>query len=239
MQFRGHDILHTQYDFSFWRNAHALAMAHSDVYGVVHPPAAPDDTQADQSGTPPPAASAPVAPAQTPAPANAPAPFAQPPSSSSTTAQQTADIPAIPNAPGVVDTVAIPVTDSLIFQIPITDPEWLAVKGTLPIFRFDRNSWTKLVEGLTRKQAEQVLYDEFSKAFERTLSQLKSHDAPLISQVAQADYIARQPGATWQQKRNYEQLSQKYEPGLRKSAAYITAMRILLKAIEADIQTTQ
>ncbi len=138
----------------------------------------------------------------------------------------------------VTDQITITVTPQISFSIPVTDPKWATYKSALPRFQFDSASWSAMAEqGAPRIQMEKRLFVEINASFDQAQKQTLAANQPLINELAQAGYVAQQPGATLQQRNVYVTLRAKDDPILDRSTRYLIAVQILLRSIQNDITT--
>ncbi len=99
---------------------------------------------------------------------------------------------------------------------------------------------------MTRLQLEQRLHDSLAGSLKEAQRKAHAEHGPYESRLAQAAYVAQQPGrkpkakrtpATQSQKDTYEQLSHEQEAELGPSTRHLMALKILVGAIQDDIDT--
>jgi hypothetical protein len=208
--FRGHDVVNTQYDFTSWQKANQIAMKYVDM--AFGPDAKgglmPWMQNDNRSHTD---VSQPVTP-----PPPQPAVVAKP----------------------VFGQVTITVIPQVAFSIPVSDPKWAQYKSALPQFQFDSVSWSAMAQqGAPHIEMEKRLYLEITASLKQAQKQSGVADQPMINELAQAGYIAQQPGATLRQRSDFTALRMKDGPALERSTKYLVAIQILLRAIQDDITT--
>jgi len=202
------DITTTKYDVSYWEKANQIALPYADAaFGPENGP--------------------------TPWLNNVTAP-------NSDASQQSTPVAASPAEPTPVPvqgpTFTINVTNQISITIPMTDPNWPAYRAFLPGFQFNWTSWSNMArQGATHVQLEKRLYVEINEDLKRGQKYVQARNQPIINSLTQAAYIAQQPGATEQQKDEYEKLRAKDDPILERSTRSLTAMQMLLRAIQDDI----
>ena len=136
----------------------------------------------------------------------------------------------------VTDQITVAITPQISFSIPVTDPKWATYKSALPRFQFDSASWSAMAEqGAPRIQMEKRLFVEINASFDQAQKQTLAANQPLINELAQAGYVANQPGATLQQRNVYVTLRAKDDPILDRSTRYLIAVQILLRSLQDDI----
>ena len=124
------------------------------------------------------------------------------------------------------------------FIVPITDPAWLKYKNALFTPRFDQ-TWAALAPTMTRLQLEQRLHDSMAASLKQAQRKAQAEHGPYESRLAQAAYVAQQPGATQAEKDTYAQLSRRAEAELGPMTGHLMALKILTEAIQADIDAQQ
>jgi hypothetical protein len=138
----------------------------------------------------------------------------------------------------VTDQITVTVTPQISFSIFVSDPKWAEYKSALPQFQFDSVSWSEMAQqGAPRIQMEKRLYVEINASLEQAQKQTLAANQTLMNELAQAGYVANQPGATLQQRNVYATLRAKNDPILARSTRYLIAVQILLRSIQNDITT--
>ncbi len=196
---RGHDLIHQQYDFTFWKEANSIAMAHADEVFCGSGDALP------AAFAPPP----PVARAQVP--------------------------PTLPTKQ-IIDRFSLLVAPGVLFNVPITDPSWFRYKASLLTPRFDK-SWIDVAAHMTRLQLEQRVHDSLAASLKTKQREVHQQNGAYEGHLAQAAYVAGQPGASQAQKDAYDQLSHEGEARLGPSTRYLMASKILVDSIQDDVNS--
>ena len=203
--FNGHDLVNTQYDFTSWQRANKMAMQYVDAAFGDAGGPMPWEQKGNHSKSD-------VLPSLAPTPTPTPAPKSVP------------------------DQVTITVTPQISFSIAVTDPKWAQYKNALPQFQFDSASWSAMVQqGAPHIQMEKRLYVELNTSLGKAQKEVWGTNQPLMNELAQAAYVAQQPGATPQEKNDYAALRAKDDPTLIRSTRYLMAVQILLQSIQDDI----
>jgi hypothetical protein len=135
----------------------------------------------------------------------------------------------------VIDHVTVPVSDTVAFTIPITDPRWEKYKGYLPSLTLNSTIWDGLATTLSRTDLEMRLHDEIAASYLKAVAQARTQNAPIVKELTQAAYVAQQPGATEAQKNAYAAINAKDAPALNQSTRPLMAVRLLLLAMQDDI----
>jgi hypothetical protein len=167
--------------------------------------------------------------------------FGAPPAASPTppvVSQVPAAAPTTP-AKEVFDRYRLFPAPGVCFAIPMSSPDWLRYKNALFTPRFDPQGWAALAATLPRPLLEQRMHDSLLASLHEAQRKASAKHGPYISRVAQAAYIAQQPGATQAEKDTYQKLSRGEEAELGASTSHLMALKILVDAIQDDIDTQQ